>query len=157
MYTPLIRSEADQAAIDHTIAVFFRAFDNRNGKTPDLESLRTVLLPQAQIISQSLAQHKVYGVDDFIAPRAALLSDGRLVEFAEYEVAARTQISGGIAQRLCLYRKAGVMNGVAFVAHGLKSFQLIKLGAEWKIAACAWEDEQPHFDPQAVWAATVQS
>jgi hypothetical protein len=38
-------------------------------------------------------------VEGFIAPRAALLTGGRLTDFHEWETEGRTEIAGGLATR----------------------------------------------------------
>jgi hypothetical protein len=71
-----------------------------------------------------------------------LLSCGRLVEFFEEEVSGRTDLFGGVAQRFSVYRKSGVLDGVAFSARGVKTLQFVRTVDGWRISAVAWEDER---------------
>ena len=48
---------------------------------------------------------------------------------------------GNIAQRWCRYRKAGVLDGVAFEAEGWKSLQCVRTPQGWRIASVAWDDQ----------------
>lgn len=91
--------------IDAVTAEFFGAFDNRGGKTADVARIRRLVLPGGVIVKTG-PEFTVYTVDGFIEPRRRLLSDGRLVEFSEWETSERTEIVGDIASRFGEYRKS---------------------------------------------------
>jgi hypothetical protein len=139
----------DRAAIDAVVRAFFAVFDNRGGKRPRLGALHELCLPECVTTRGSAEGPTTCGLESFIAPRAALLTSGELAEFCEEEVAAHTDIFGGVAQRICVYRKSGVLNGSAFRAQGVKTLQLVKTAAGWKISAFAWEDERPGLEVPA--------
>ncbi|WP_405652841.1 hypothetical protein OG581_22705 [Streptomyces sp. NBC_01386] len=80
-------------------------------------------------------------MDEFIEPRRKLLSDGRLVEFSEWETSEHTQIAGDIAARFGEYRKSGVMNGEPFEGGGTKSIQFVRTPEGWRIASFTWYDQ----------------
>jgi hypothetical protein len=126
--------------IDAVTAEFFGAFDNRGGKVPDVDRIRRLVLPEAVIVVTG-PQFAVYTVDGFIEPRRRLLTDGRLVEFSEWETAERTEIAGDIASRFGEYRKSGVMDGTPFEGGGHKTFQFVRTTEGWRIAAFAWHDD----------------
>ncbi len=130
-----------QAAIDDVTRIFFAAFSNQGGTRPAVDDLYRLFLPQAVITKRSAAGCEIYTLAQFVEPRRKLLTDGALVDFHEEEVAARTEIFGGIAQRWCIYRKAGVLNGRPFAGRGTKTLQFIELDGAWRISALAWEDE----------------
>ena len=132
----------DHAAIDQVMDAFFQAFGNLGGARPRLEGLRELLLPEAVIVRQAGAAPEVFGLESFIAPRERLLTDGTLTDFQEEEVEAQTTVWGGIAQRLSLYRKSGVLSGQAFRTRGMKTTQLVRTPAGWRISALAWDDER---------------
>lgn len=133
----------DRSAIDALVQAFFAVFDNRDGRRPRLGSLHELCLPQCVITKGSAEGPSVCGLEAFIAPRAALLTSGDLTEFFEEEVEGRTDLFGGVAQRFCVYRKAGVLNGAAFSARGIKTLQFVKTPSGWRISSFAWEDERP--------------
>ena len=137
-------NEADLAAIDAVIAAFFGAFTNKHGPA-DLGRLRGLTIAQCVIVKASASE--IYGLEDFIAPRAKLLNDGPLAEFEEVETSSSTDIFGNIAQRLSLYRKSGILSGNRFTATGVNQFLLVRMDAGWKIAAVTWDDEREGFVP----------
>jgi hypothetical protein len=133
---------SDHAAIDGLMDAFFQAFGNLGGVRPPLDRLRELCLPGAVIVKQGGAEPEVFGLEAFIAPRERLLTDGTLVDFQEEEVEAQTTVWGGIAQRLSLYRKSGVLAGRPFQARGMKTTQLVRTSGGWRISALAWDDER---------------
>ncbi|HQR54234.1 MAG TPA: hypothetical protein PLZ79_13280 [Burkholderiales bacterium] len=133
----------DRQAIDALVLAFFAVFDNRGGRRPRLGALHELCLPECVIVKAGPDGPTIYGLEAFVAPRAALLMGGELTNFYEEEVEGRTDLFGGVAQRFCVYRKAGVLNGTAFAARGMKAFQFVKLPGGWRISAFAWEDERP--------------
>ena len=138
------RNEAERAVIDAVIAAFFGAFTNKHGPA-DLGRLRALAIAQCVIVKASVPE--VYGLEDFIAPRAKLLNGGPLAEFEEVETSCSTDIFGNIAQRLSLYRKSGILSGKRFTATGVNQFLLVRMDAGWKVAAITWDDEREGFVP----------
>ncbi|GAA2718042.1 MULTISPECIES: DUF4440 domain-containing protein [Streptomyces] len=125
--------------IDGVTAEFFGAFDNRDGRTADVARIRRLFLPGA-IIVMTGPQFTAYTVEEFIEPRERLLSDGRLVEFSEWETSERTEIAGDIASRLSEYRKSGIRDGEPFEGGGTKTTQFVRTPEGWRIAALSWYD-----------------
>ncbi len=74
-------------------------------------------------------------------PRAALLSEGRLQEFAEWELQGHTQVFGHMAQRWLRYAKGGLLDGTTCAGQGCKSLQFVRTAKGWRISAVLWEDE----------------
>ncbi len=132
----------DQRAIAEMMRTFFAAFASGPGCADRLEELRALFIPQAVITRTCGLPPAVYGVDDFIAPRRRLLSDGTLVDFREWEVSGHTEVFGNIAQHFCTYAKEGVQDGARFTARGMKTLQFIRTGHGWRISAAAWDDER---------------
>ncbi len=132
----------DRAAIAGIVRTFFAAFTSGPDCAARLAALRAVFLPEAVIIRTCGAAPAVYGVDTFIAPRQALLSGGTLVDFREWELSGRTQVFGDVAQHFCSYAKAGVQDGTAFTARGMKALQFVRTADGWRISAAAWDDER---------------
>jgi RimJ/RimL family protein N-acetyltransferase len=129
--------------IDALVGRFFAAFSNRLGLAP-VASIPSMFMPEAVVTvmrPEAPSGVDVYGVRDFVLPRAALLHDGRLTDFEEEETASRTEIVGRLAHRSSRYRKAGTLDGVRFEGAGNKQLQLVETARGWKIAALAWEDQ----------------
>lgn len=127
--------------IDRVIAAFFAAFDNRSGGAPGLADLPGLFLPGAVVVKRSGAGVESMTVGQFIAPRAALLTGGRLVDFHEWETEATTYVSGSLAVRVGAYRKSGLMDGAPYEGGGTKHISLVRTEAGWRIVSVAWEDE----------------
>ena len=137
--------DPDHAAIDRLMGEFFSVFSNAGGARPNLGRLRELFLPAGLIIKHAGGEPEVYGLEAFIAPRERLLTDGTLTEFQEEEVEARTSVHGAIAQRLSLYRKSGILSGQPFRSRGMKTAQLVRTPAGWRISALAWDDQREGF------------
>ncbi|OKH98288.1 DUF4440 domain-containing protein [Streptomyces sp. CB02923] len=128
-----------KAEIDAVTAEFFGAFDNRGGQAADVARIRRLVLPGG-VITVTGPQFTSYTVEEFIEPRLRLLSEGRLVEFAEWETSEETRIAGDIASRFGEYRKSGVLDGAPYEGSGSKTFQFVRTAEGWRIAAFAWYD-----------------
>lgn len=137
----------DRQEIDAIVAKLFALFDNRGGRVPELERLHELCGSRAVISKCVETSPEVATVAEFIRPRQALLTNGTLTEFHEWETSAHTVILGNVAQRLCTYAKSGVRDGVPFSALGAKTIQLVKTAEGWRIAAVAWDDEREGFMP----------
>lgn len=133
----------DEDAIAEVIGLFFAAFASGPGVAARLDGLRRLLLPSAVIVKTCGGEPTVYDVDGFIEPRRALLSDGGLQEFREWETSGRTEVFGDIGQHFCAYEKSWVQDGVQHTARGMKTLQLVRTGEGWRISAAAWDDERP--------------
>ncbi|MFJ5306540.1 DUF4440 domain-containing protein [Streptomyces sp. NPDC088350] len=126
--------------IDAVTAEFFGAFDNRGGKAADVDRIRRLVLPGGVIVKTG-PEFTVYTVEEFIEPRRLLLTDGRLVEFSEWETSERTEIVGDIASRFGEYRKSGILDGEPFEGGGTKTIQFVRTPEGWRISALAWWDQ----------------
>jgi hypothetical protein len=133
---------ADRAEVSRLAAAFFAAFTSAPDCAERLRDLRQLFLPGAIIVRTCGLEPAVYGIDDFIAPRQALLSSGSLADFREWEVDERTDVFGDIAQRLSRYAKEGVHEGTAFTGRGTKTLQFVRTSDGWRISAVAWDDER---------------
>ncbi|MCL7497121.1 DUF4440 domain-containing protein [Streptomyces sp. MCA2] len=126
--------------INVVTAEFFEAFDNRGGKAADVARIRRLVLPGGVIVKAG-PEFTVYTVDEFIEPRLRLLTDGRLVDFSEWETSERTEIAGDIASRFSEYRKSGTLDGEPFDGGGTKTIQFVRTSQGWRISALAWYDQ----------------
>ena len=122
----------DREAIGRVVETFFGAFATGAGLAERMQRLRELFLPGAVIVRTCGAEPLLYDVDGFIEPRQRLLASGELGEFREWEVDGRTDLFGDIAQRFCAYAKTG--------GEGMKSVQLVRTGAGWRISGVIWDD-----------------
>jgi len=131
---------ADEQAIAALFDAFYSAFDNRGGRRPDILGLRRLFAPFAPIVRLSSAGPENWTVDGFLEPRAALLTDGTLTEFHEWEVRGETFGGNRIATRRSDYEKAGVREGMPFRGSGRKLVSLHRADDGWLISSILWED-----------------
>jgi len=142
--SPRIDPGDDRAQIDALTRRFLAAFTNRGGVIPTLPALPHYFMLDATVrMADALGTVTSTGVHGFIAPRAELLTGGRLVDFEEHETASRTEIQGAIAQRWLRYAKRGTLDGQPFEGAGTKSLQFVRTARDWKIASLAWTDDAP--------------
>jgi hypothetical protein len=144
---------ADHEQIAEIIRTFFGAFTSGEGCAARMEAFRALFLPQAVIVRGGGGEPAVYDVDGFIAPRQAMLTDGTLEQFREWELSGHTEVFGDIAHHFCSYAKEGVQGGVAFTGRGMKTVQLVRTPAGWRISGAAWDDEREGLSLDAAPAA----
>ena len=130
-----------QREIDRLVARFFSIFDNRDGASPCLADVVDCFVDKAIIVRRSASGAELYTVKEFAIPRIALLTQGTLLHFHEWEISSETQIFDGLAIRISRYRKSGLRDGHDYTGSGTKCFQLVELGTSWRIAALAWVDD----------------
>ena len=126
--------------LDDFTGRFFSAFDNRGDRRPDFTALQAMFVPGAVIFKRNGDSMETCSVASFIEPRAALLTDGSLTEFHEWETESETVSSGGFATRICRYGKQGVLRGRTYAGTGVKFIHFLRMTAGWKISSILWED-----------------
>ncbi len=132
----------DLTQIAAIVRTFFAAFTSGPDLEARMDGLRSLFLPAAVIVRTCGGEPTVYGVEDFIAPRRALLSNGTLVDFREWQTDGQTEVFGDIAQHWCSYAKAGIQDGVPFTGRGMKTIQFVRTMDGWRISAASWDDER---------------
>lgn len=132
----------DRVQLERVVQAFFSAFTSGPDSASRLDVLRSLFLPQAVIVSTGGKEPSAMGVEDFIAPRAALLSGGTLVDFTEWALPGRIDVFGDVAHWFGAYAKSGVQHGAPFTGRGMKSLQLVRTSRGWRISAAAWDDER---------------
>lgn len=132
---------SDEAQIQALTDRFFKLFDNRAGAVPRLPSLPALCLPDVRIVKAIDGKAQVMDLMAFVQPRAALLSEGRLRDFAEWDLQGHTQVFGHMAQRWLRYAKHGWLDGEIYAGEGCKSLQFARTPKGWRISAVLWDDE----------------
>ena len=121
---------------------FFAAVSFEAGERPGYDAIRDLFIPQGLLIRNTGDAPEVATVDEFIAPRAALVASGALTQFYEGELDARMETFGTVAHRFSSYEKRGVQNGAPFSARGAISTQFVRTPDGWRMSAMAWDDER---------------
>jgi len=133
-------SEQPAAEIASLVNAFFAVFDNRDGRVPDLSELDEMFVPGAQITKRDGSDVQHMSLSEFSKPRKALLCNGELQGFHEWQTDQQTYIGAGIATHCCDYQKEGLQNGGYYTGQGEKHIQLVLTAAGWKITSVLWED-----------------
>ncbi|MFK4086904.1 DUF4440 domain-containing protein [Kribbella sp. NPDC020789] len=133
----------DQTALTEIVRRFFDAFVSGPECEERLDALPELFIPQAVIVRTCGSEPLAYTVDEFIAPRRALLTSGTLSGFREWPLEGRLDVFGDIAHWYGGYAKAGSQDGTAFTGRGMKTIQFVRTAAGWRISAAAWDDERP--------------
>ena len=146
-------SDHADADIDALVARLYAAFRTRDGARPPVDTLRDVFLPEAVIVKAVGPVPEVFDVTRFIETRRAILTDGDLRDFDEWELDARTRRVGHAVHRWSLYRKVGTKDGVAFDVRGVKSLQCVATPDGWRIASLTWDDARDGLSLPERWDA----
>jgi hypothetical protein len=137
-------SDTDEREIADLTAAFFRLFSNRDA-VPRLERIFDLFVPRGVIARCVGDEPEVSTLEEFIAPRQLLLTNGTLTDFAERELSGTTETWGNIGRRVCTYEKSGVREGLPFASRGVKIFQFVRTTRGWRILSVAWDDEREGF------------
>ncbi len=132
--------EPSNSEIDSVIATLYAAFDNRGPRKPATAELRKVYVAGGGVIRVSASGMDSWTIEEFLLSRDAMLTDGTLVEFHEWETSSTTTVFENIASRQSHYAKAGTLHGAAYTGKGRKFIQLCRADGRWLIASVLWED-----------------
>jgi hypothetical protein len=123
-------------------AAFLDAVTFEPGERPGYDAIRDLFIEQGLLI-KNVGEPEIATVEEFIAPRQALVDSGELTEFEERELAHVTEVFGNVAHRMSTYAKRGTQGGVRFEACGVISTQFVFTPSGWRMSAMAWDDERP--------------
>jgi hypothetical protein len=132
-----------KAEFERLLARFFRAVSFEPGEAPVYEDIHALFIDAGLLIKNSGATPEISSVAEFIAPRQALVTAGRLTRFREWELSEVTEVFGNVGHRFSAYGKSGAQDGASFEARGMISTQFVHTPDGWKISAIAWDDERP--------------
>jgi len=122
---------------------FFRAVSFQDGGRPEYSRIHELFIDRGLLIKNSADPPTVSTVEEFIAPRQALVEAGQLTSFREAELGHRTDIFGRVAHRLSTYVKHAVTDGTPSEIRGVISTQFVQTSTGWLISSMAWDDERP--------------
>ena len=93
---------------------FFSSFNSQDGKLANLDGLTDIFMPNGVMVKSCGEPPAGFDLSKL----------------------------GSVAQRLCLYKKLGVLSGERFETQEMKSIQLVNTESGWKISSVAWDDER---------------
>jgi hypothetical protein len=88
-----------EAELERLARAFFAAVSFETGERPDYDAIRGLFIRPGLLIRNTQDAPEVTSVDEFIAPRAALVESGALTSFYEGELEATNQTFGTVAHR----------------------------------------------------------
>ncbi len=100
-----------ESELERLMRAFLAAVSFQPGERPDYDAIRTLFIDGGMLIRNTGDAPEVTSVDEFIAPRKALVEEGALTAFFEGELDAVTEIFGTVAHRFSGYEKRGTQNG----------------------------------------------
>jgi hypothetical protein len=136
----MVMSTEDELAA--LTAAFLAAVSFAPGERPDYDAIRTLFIDGGKLI-RNIDSLDVTSVDEFIAPRRALVDSGALTAFEEVEYTHITEVFGNVAHRMSTYGKRGTQDGAEFAARGVISTQFVRTPDGWRMSSMAWDDERP--------------
>lgn len=132
---------SEETRIKDRLMRFYRVFNNRAGRLPNVSALPFWLMPRVMINRSEKDGMQRVDLRDFMRQRYELLGPGgRLQDYEEVVSTKRLEMHGRVAHVWLRYQQQGRLEGRRFSAQGVKSIQLVKLSEGWKIAALASED-----------------
>ncbi len=131
----------DAAAVEDAVARFLGAFASGPGVEQRMADLRSLLDERAVVVRVGPVGVDTWDVEDFVAPREALLAGGDLVGFREWPEAGRVDLHGDVAAWWGTYAKSGLLRGEDAGGCGTKGIHLVRRDGRWRITAVVWQDE----------------
>jgi hypothetical protein len=140
----------DIAEVTACVETFFGAFATGPGLDERMAALAASFLPETTVAHFTPGGELV--VDDvagFIEPRRAYLAGETVTEFREWPLPGEVRVLGDLAVWSGAYAKDGHGPDGQLAGSGVKVIQLVRLGADWRIAHVAWQDDPGQPGPGA--------
>lgn len=133
--------EAVQRVVDLTYQV--SSFDDI--ATADPDAFRIPFTSTARLGYISNGELVARTVGDYVDVRRSMVEAGAPRSLVEWELDGFTELYGDVAHRISSY--AVRIDGTSDIAErGIMSFQLLRVGGEWKVHSLVWDaesDDQP--------------
>nr|WP_295077238.1 GNAT family N-acetyltransferase [uncultured Roseateles sp.] len=128
----------DEAQIHALLQRFSRAFNNGQGRVPEISALPFWMQGRAAISLADAPAAGCISLREFMRQRAELLGPGgRWTEFEQRVSSLRLERHGPLAHAWLNVQMSGRDAGQPFACEGVQSIQLLRQGQAWKIAALA--------------------
>jgi len=134
-------STSDADAIKKAVDGAYDIISFKQGHRMNFDSIRTVFIPEAQLMNFRSDSLQVLSLNEFIKAYEDFVKDNGVRSFFEKEIAGRTDQFGKIAQRISTYASY-INNPDSLTERGVNSFQLVKTAGSWKVASIIWDVER---------------
>ena len=143
------RGDADEVA--RLVEDFFDAFSSDGDLAGRMGRLRGWFHDDVRIVRTCGDDAVVYDADEFVQPRQALLSRADVVGFRERPMVAEIRVFGDVAHCFCSYEKEGRQGAADLGGRGMKTLQLLRTPAGWRIFSAMWDDERAGLEVPPDW------
>jgi hypothetical protein len=130
-------------ALDALMSTFFSSVSFEEGRRADYDGIRPLFIDSGLLIKNVAGATEVLSVDEFIAPRRAMVDEGALTDFTEEQLSETTFAFGAVAHRASVYTKSGTHQGTTFTGRGVILTQFVETDGTWLISSMTWDDERP--------------
>ena len=127
--------------VNTTVSRFFEALSFEKGTQPNIEKISDLFVTGGLLINCNEESPKAFTVVQFIEHFKGLYGQGEITSLHEREVHHKTKVYEHIAHRYSFYEARNSPEEEPF-AVGINSIQLVKIGADWKIASFTWNDDK---------------
>ncbi len=150
-------SEADASAfatVDDVIATLYKTISFRIGEVPDLGRLRSLFVPNAQLVQEEPDGSPIVDTESYISDFRRMLGEGSLKGMSCVETTRRITEFGNVAHVFSAFKSRLAEGEHVRSTRGVNSFHLVRDGGRWCIISWHWKvesDENPssnEFLPQ---------
>ncbi len=136
-----MNQQNDLKLIDNLTAELYKSICFEVDNRPQVERLKKLFIPTANMIRNDSDSPEVMTVDDFIKSYSERLADGTIKSFYEGELNHITEIFGTIAHRFSTYEIKFDLDNPEPFSIGINSIQYIRIGKNWKISGIVWNNQ----------------
>src|SRR6202012_5882209 len=90
-------------AIDYITEDFYESLSFQDGEMPDLETTQSLFLGEGLLINNTFSKPVTFSVSSFIKVLECQMASGKLTQFMQRELYAKTEVFGKVAQRISVY------------------------------------------------------
>ena len=133
---PAAREEWDSLATPEDVLVaLYASLSYPHGGVPDLDRLRSLFLPNAQLVEVLQDDTYLNNVDGYIRKYHLALIEGSVTAVSEHETIRRSHPLGDVAHFLSFHETRYTENGKKKRSQGMYDLHLVKGGDRWAITS----------------------
>ncbi len=134
---PPTRAGSDEFDIEATVLAVYNVISGPAGRR-DWKRFEALFAPDARMVAVGANGPRVMTTKDYIDRATPHFNEKG---FFEQPVATRVLRYGDIAQVWSTYETREASNQEKPMARGINSFQLVRIGSEWKVQSIVWQQE----------------
>lgn len=134
---------SDLANVDATLKSMYAAISFSEGGEPNWELVKSVFHPSARLTRITPEGIDYFDLESFQAMAMEMLDRGMYTCFFEVEIGRSVQMFGALAHVLSAYETRANPDAVSYLARGINSIQLLRVGSKWQVHSLLWDEETP--------------